>query len=457
MSGISISNHGIRRSPAVHGALILPVLFGLLALLSARADLVDFGGGERLSGHIKAIDAKGRVTLQSELSKAPLVVRPEAVRSIRLDPSINDKLKVPDQEVQLINGDAIPCRVKSMDAEKIEVSTWFAGTLEIPRVYVSALHFGISKPKPILSAAQAVKGWSDSDSWKIDPETFSIISKNVGRISRKLDSPLPEQYIIRFNYTWKRMPNLRFYFAADRLEEGPNNRYILSVNNSGFEVKRQSAKGRIYTTLSLSPRHPTEAWPEGMDIELRIDRSLAEPLFLLFINGELIDRFSDAMKNPPSGPKMMLESSAGRGASNKIRNFEILEWSGDSSDRRKRGETEPGKDTVFDRQGEHFSGKAVDISNFEGRPVILFRHPHAKEPLRIPLDKAASLWFSKPENPEEIGPSRLVFGLVDNGLLHVSSCTMDERRAECVHPLLGKLSIKRRAVSTIKRTKKSEK
>jgi hypothetical protein len=77
--------------------------------------------------------------------------------------------------------------------------------------------------------------------------------------------------------------------------------------------------------------------------------------------------------------------------------------------------------------------------------------------LRIPLDQAASLWFSKPENPGQTGPASLVFGLVDNGLLHVSSCIMDERRVECVHPLLGKLAIKRRAVSTIKRTKKSDK
>lgn len=193
---------------------------------------------------------------------------------------------------------------------------------------------------------------------------------------------------------------------------------------------------------------------DGMDIELRVDRGLDEPLFLLFINGTLIDRFTDPVKNAPSGPNLMLEITGGGRGSNTISDFELLEWSGDSSERRKRAKSSPDSDTVYDRQGEHFSGKAMSIGKHDGRSVIVFQHPHTTEPLRIPLDQAATLWFQpQPAAPENTA-TPLVIGLVDNGLLHVESFTMDKRRAECIHPVLGKLTIKRRAVSTIKPGKK---
>jgi len=462
MSGISISNFRPPGPPPAAKptppALFLCLLVSGLWPLQARADIVNLGEESRVSGHITAIDAEGRVTLDSDLSEKPLRILAEAVKSIHFDPAINDKLAVPDQEIQLSNGDAIPCRIESMDEKSIHASTWYAGKLEIPREYVAALHFGISKPRPVLATAKAIQGWSKSDAWQINEENTSLVSSDTGRIARQLDDPLPERFIIRFRYRWKGSPNLRFHFAADQFDKSPANRYILTINTAGIEIKRQSSRGRTYTTLSQSPRRPETAWPDGMNIELRVDRSLKEPLFLLFINDELVDRFTDAVKTPPSGSGLMLESNAGNRSGNIVSNLEILEWDGDSSNRRKREKSASASDSVYDREGQHFTGRAGSISMYDGRLVIVFHHPRATEPFRIPLDQAASLWFHQPDPAPapDIPETPLVLGLVDNGLLHIESCVMDERHAECTHPLLGKLSIKRRAVSTINPGKKEK-
>jgi hypothetical protein len=434
--------------PKPGASFLLLLAFGLCSL-QAQADVVDLGESARVSGRVTAIDAEGHVTIDSELADHPLRIRAEAVQGVRFDPSINDKLSVPDQEVQLSNGDAIPCRIESMDAKTIRVSTWYAGKLEIPREHVAALHFGISKPRPILVGSKAVQGWSKSDAWTIDTKNSSFKSTGNGHITRKLDSELPERYIIRFHYAWKNSPSLRFHFAANPFDEKSHNRYLLTINVAGFEVKRQSPVGRTYTSLSQSPMRSEIKKNDGMDIELRVDRGLKEPLFLLFINGTLIDRFTDPVKNAPSGPNLMLEITGGGKESNTITDFELLEWSGDSSERRKRVKSSPDSDTVYDRQGEHFSGKAMSIGKHDDRNVIVFQHPHTTEPLRIPLDQAATLWFHPASAAPENTTSPIVLGLVDNGLLHVESCTMDKHRAECIHPILGKLTIKRSAVSTI--------
>jgi len=457
MSGILIFKIGAKapppRNPPVTkpkpGAFLLFLLVSGLWSVQAYADIVDLGGKDRLSGRVTAINAEGRVTVVSELSDEPLIVRPDTVKAIRFDPAIDDKLAVPDQEIQLSNGDAIPCQIESMDDKTIYVSTWYAGKLEIPRAFVAAVHCGISKPRPILGRLKALRNWSESSAWEIDADQSTFTSSGTGRIIRQLDSPLPERFVIRFHYRWKGAPNIRFHFAADQFEEGASNRYILTINSAGIEVKRQSSRGRTYSTLSASRNSPENVWPDGMDVELRIDRSPKEPLFLLFVNGELVDRFVDTVMSPPSDRGLMFESGAGGRSGNVVSNFEILEWDGDSMNRRKREENTVESDTVYDRQGEYFSGRAEGISMHEGRRVIVFKHPHATEPLRIPLDQTASLWLHQPDPAPEIPETRRVLGLVDNGLLHIESLIMDERRSECTHPLLGKLTIDRHAVSSI--------
>lgn len=430
--------------PAAALALAATALAG-----PARADRVLLAGDHLLTGRVTAVD-DGRVTLLGELSAEPLVVQPAALRSVTFAPAAPPGQTAPDQQVQLHNGDVIPCRIESMDDRTIRAATWFAGLLEIPRRHVAALQLGVSEPAVVLAPRDALHGWSESEAWTVDEAEQAINSSDTGRIMRRLDPGLPARFILRFRYEWKGNPGLRFYFADDLPAEGAADRYFLTINTAGMELKRQSTQGRTNHSLASDPRRPNEVSPQGMDIELRVDRKQREPLIHLLVNGDLVGRFVDPVGRAPAGSGLMIESSSGNNSQNIIRQLQVLEWSGEAVTRPRRNDDEdPFLDTVCDRQGERFSGTAERIADENGRRVIVFRHPHAADPLRVPLDQAACLWLRVPADATPAAAPPLTLALTGNGSLQLDSCRIDEQSATCAHPLLGALTIDRRAVAAL--------
>ena len=430
---------------------IHPFLAAGLVLLATRpvnADLVELGDDDRISGRITAIDEQGRVTLNSELSGQPFVVRPEQITRVVFEPGEKPPAKSSDQQVVLRNGDRIPARVLAMDKDAVRVSTWFAGDLVIPRQHVSALHFGVTDPAMVLGGKEASQGWSESEAWTITEEGVFVSGDN-GRIARKIKDGLPARFIVRFRLEWKGSPNLRFYFADDLLDQGTSDRYFITINRAGMELKRQSTRGRTNNSLAQDHRQPSDVSPDGMDIEIRVNRD--ERVLHLLINGDLVDRFVDPLDHVPTGSGLMIESSASGGSVNFVSALEVLEWTDKPQTRSQKFAGDKDSDTVLDRQGEHFSGTAEQISGPADNPRILFRHPHAAEPLQVPLDQAATLFFRQPADAQPPAQPPLSLMLADDGLLALESFLIDDRSARCKHPLLGELTIDRRAIRGLSR------
>lgn len=434
MTGISNSNNP---TAAALAAIIL------LGTASARADTVELGPEDRIAGRVTDVDAQGQVTIQSELSDIPLRILPDTVSRIVFESQGKAPAETPDQQLELHNGDLIPCRVLAMDEDSIRISTWFAGNLEVPRKHAAALHFGVTDPAMLLSTRDAIKGWSESEAWTITDQGV-FVSGGTGLTSRELKPPLPPQFIVRFRYEWKGSPNLRFYFANDLPKQGVADRYMLSINRAGMELKRQSTRGRTNHTLAQDHRQPKDISPDGMDIEIRVNRN--ERILHLLINGDLVDRFIDPVDHVPKGSGLMIESAASGSSSNFVSGLEVLEWTDKPQSRRLKSADDPDNDTVLDRQGEHFSGTAEAIVGAAGKTEIRFRHPHAADPLRVPLDQAAALFFRKPGGEPRAVQPRLALALSDAGSLALESCQIDDKSARCSHPLLGELKIDRRAI-----------
>jgi hypothetical protein len=446
MIGIFRSNNPWPRAAALAAAL------AALSPANLTADRVALGGEHQLSGRVTGIDGDGRVTIVTGLAPEPLVIRPDAVAGVTLAPAGEPAPASPDQEIHLVNGDVIPCRIEALDEHQLRAQTWFAGSLEVPREHLAAIHFGVLDPTLLLDRNEALRGWSQSDAWNADEETGTLASSGTGKINRRLAGELPELYIIRFRYEWKGNPNLRFYFADNLPEEGAGDRYILTINTAGMELKRQSTRGRTNHTLAQDPRRPGELSPNGLDLELRVDRTQREPLLHLLVNGDLVGRFIDPVEQPPSASGLMLESGASGNSSNIVSRLEVLEWGGESATRPQRGDDDPDQDIVCDRQGERFSGTAERITATAIGAAIIFRHPHAAEPLHVPLDQAASLWFRRPPHAHPAAPQpALTLRLVRGGSFQLDSCRIDERSATCTHPLLGPLVIDRRAIESLDR------
>lgn len=435
------------RRPRAAGAGRLAAVCAALVPGLLGADRVTLDGDHQLTGQVTSVDA-GQVTLVSELSAAPLVLQQAAVRAVTFAPP-EAPPQPADQQLHLVNGDVIPCRVESMDERLVRVSTWFAGNLEVPRQHVAALHFNVTEPTLILATTDALRGWSESDAWTADETAQTLTSAGTGKISRQLDPGLPARFIIRFRYQWQGNPGLRFYFADQLDAEGAVDRYFLTINAAGIELKRQSSRGATYSSLAQDPRRPNDVSPDGIDVELRVNREPREPLLHLLLNGDLVGRFVDPFGNAPTGSALVLESTAGGNSNNTIGRLQVLEWAGDSSTRPKRPDDEPDKDAVCDRQGERFAGTAERIAPLDGRPVIVFHHPHAADPLHIPLDQAASLWLRQPQPPPAPPDAPLALTLAGNGSLQLADCRIDAQSATCTHPLLGPLTVDRRAIAAL--------
>ena len=421
----------------------------LIATAVARGDLVEIGDDDRIAGSVTSINQDGQVTLKSELSEQPLLIRPERISRVVFQSDAEPPAGSPDQQLELDNGDRVPCRVLSMDDEAVRITTWFAGELRVPRAHVAALHFGVTDPAMIFGGEQVLDGWSKSEAWSITEEGM-FVSGGVGRTARKVDD-LPARFIVRFRYEWKGNPNLRFYFADSLMDQGTADRYFLTINSAGMELKRQSTSGRINHSLAQDHRRPKEISADGMDIEIRVDRE--ERMLHLLINGDLVDRFIDPVKSVPKGNGLMIESSASGSSANFVSGLEVLEWTDKPQNRRSKNTGDPDKDTVLDRQGEHFSGIAEAITGPASKPEIVFRHPHAAEPLKVPLDQAAALYFRDTERAGGDKPQPLTLALTDDGSLTPESCRVDDRSAVCAHPLLGELKINRRAIRSLSRNK----
>jgi hypothetical protein len=421
----------------------------LLATAAAHGDLVELGDEHRIAGNVTAVDEDGQVTLNSELSDQPLLIRPETITRVVFEPDADPPADSTDQQVELDNGDRVPCRVLSMDDEAVRIKTWFAGELRVPRAHVSALHFGVTDPALLFGGDQVFGGWSKSEAWSIT-EQGMFVSGGVGLTAHPMPDGLPARFIVRFRYEWKGNPNFRFYFANDRPDQGVTNRYMFSINSSGMELKRQSTSGRINTTLTEDRRRAKEISPEGLDIEIRVDRT--QRILHLLINGDLVDRVIDPVDRVPKGNGLMIESSASGSSANFVSGLEVLQWTDDPLNRRIKNTGDPDKDTVLDRQGEHFSGIAESITGPAAKPEIVFRHPHAAEPLKVPLDQAAALFFRKNEGAAVARQKKLVLRLTDDGALTLDSCQVDAGQASCSHPLLGQLKIDRRAIRGLLRT-----
>lgn len=442
MTGTPISN----KPRAVRAAAILA-----LGVATACADEVNLDGGRRVTGTIAAIQADGTTTLQSPIAAQPLRLRGDAVRSVTLTPPAARPPGTRPHALILRNDDVIPCEVAAMDDTKVSIHSAALGDLAVPREAIRAIRFGLHSSKVVLDPADAFKNWAASEAWKITPD--SATSSAVGNTSlAKLK--LPQRFILRCRIEWQGYPNLRLHFADNRLEaSGQADRYFLTFNQAGLELKRQCSSGRAYHSLAVIPKTPdtfvgSPSSTPGFDLEIRVDRPART--LQLSINGELQDTYTDPADAAPADNGLMLLSSSTGNNRNIVRNLSVIEWSP--------GNESPAADIPAAGDADMISvlnapdtmsGVAQSIRVEDGKPAVVFQSPHSDQP--IVVTNTALLTFRKPAAQDQAAGGPLAIELAGNGKLTTRSCTLDPDTISADHPLLGTLKLQRAEIRTISR------
>jgi hypothetical protein len=434
----------------------------LTALLAACAaghaaadDLTLAGGDARLSGTVRAISAQGVVELASELSSESLMLKSGAVEKIEFSNKASAG-EPPSTLIELANGDFLPARLESLNAEKLAVVSPEAGRLEIPRDRVKSLQLGIQRRKLIYQGPRGLEEWSDGGgemkNWAF--ENDALVSRGQAVASKKLR--LSRQFIMRFTLVWQQgtNPNFQIYFADPLVAKGePCDRYYLQFGGAGMEIKREAAKGKRYNTIAIINRIADQFPEHQVKVAVMVNRDTAR--LKLTLNGDSEGEFADPIPDVPDGSGISLVCNTPNNGAQEIRDIEILEY--DDSRRRHRGEErgDAASDSLISREDDRWTGRLIEIRNTKDGARFVFKTGFQEKPVEIPETDVSTVFLSggSTKTADDKRPP-FVLRLSGDGSLGVSSCEFSGDSASAVHPLLGPLSFRRGGILSIERSPK---
>lgn len=438
MTGTNLSEYTIRLLAAA----------GLLAVAAAwpaRADQLQLTGGERISGTVSAINPDGTVVLETPLSPEPLRFKAGSVREVKFTDT--DAAEVTGRcLVTLANGDALPGVIEEIDGQNLTMAGGGAGRMVVPRAVVASLMPGLNHPQVVLSGPDGFDGWKrnpeSAEQWAVEQRAFRV--EGASSISRKPE--LPEQFVVRFKLAWRNNPKFKFSFAADDDQEGEaQDRYYLQFNSGGLEIKRESATDKRYHSLVTLNRLPQQFKGRQVTFEIRVDRR--ERVLELWLNGEPEGKFKDPLSRAPEGGFLVFASDAGEDEMQTISDIEVTEWSPQSG-RGPVGERgDKTKDALLGAEGERFSGKLERTKKGDDGLLYVFKNAFQENAIEVPEDAIAAIYLAEtPEGAASRDKGIYSLRLQDGGLLRVSECVFAGDEVTVVHPLLGKMKLKRTSI-----------
>ena len=418
-----------------------------LAIATAAADEVVLADGSRLTGTMTAMNGDGQVALTSELAFEPFQLRAERIQRVQMTPA---KTALPDDYdamMILASGDHFACDLQGIDGDSVSVRTGFAGDLDIPRKLIGTVQLGVRPRKTIYRGPHNGEGWNIRNGWRYDGNVF--VTDGNGSLSRRFDTP--GSFAVSFRLAWRNNPNIQIFFADDLLENtGRADRYHLSFDGSGFQLKRQIS-GENYPNKDMhSIRRDVSDFPDSqVDIELRVDRKLAQ--VHLYVNGIPEGKYADPMDKTPVGQGIMFLSKVAGDEVMTLQDIKIREW--DPAEDRHRTEERGNlsKDVLITRSSDRGSVEIINLKEGKDGPVIVYKHPHFPDPVELPTTEVSTLFFARPEEMEVAPATSLRMGLRTRGSLSVTACAFGDGHFSVEHPLLGPLEIRREAVERLER------
>jgi hypothetical protein len=418
-----------------------------------RADVVTLtSGAERLTGVLRSIGDDGVLELQSELSNEPLRLRGAMVEKVDFAVSAEDP-EPPAVKVELVNGDVIPCSIVEMDGRGVLVDSPVLGKLRIERRHLAAMQFGIHARKVVYEGPRDGGEWMhpDDDDTTWNYEDGALVAEGQAFASR--DVKLPENFILRYELEWERnaMPSLQVYFCDPLVAVGERcDRYYLQFGSAGFELKRESATGKRYTTIAFVNRMPGEFPDRKLQVELQVDRR--DSSLRLMLDDKAEGEWRDPVGSAPAGGGMALVSQASDGVVQSLRGIAVRE--NDATPQRHRAErrADVNRDSMITRKDERWTGELVGIAATNAGRVLSFKSDFGDKLVELPEADVSTVFFPQSADDSALVPEvSYLLRVADGGVLRIASCRFAEDVAIVNHPLLGSLNLGREKLRVIEK------
>jgi len=433
--------------------MLRSILASSLCLNALATDLVTLNNGDLFKGRVLGL-ADDTITLNSPHSKSPLRIVGDELRHIRFDSADLSENPTHSQVINLKNGDSLPARITGLNDTSLSLDTWYAGPLEVSRKDVDSVYFGTTPQDTIYEGPKNLDEWEHDGEW--DFHNDALRANQAGPIGRKMN--LPEDFILSTTFSWNNSPNLQVIVCADKDSIDPeqsSSNYLLVINSSGLEVRRQLTKeqqGNRYHSL-ISSKLNLNSFKSGnkkLNIELRINRR--EGILHLYLNGEYLSQGIDP-KTPPEGSCVVYKSASSNRRDLQISNIVVKKWDTVTQELRRELRADKKSDTLATEDGDRFSGKIEGFEIIDDQGHFTVASPLLDEPLSVPSKHCAVLYFSETDQGlTERPPFKLA--MQSGGTLSLTEVTLGDHSLSGNHPSLGNLSLNRRILSEITRHKK---
>jgi len=156
--------------------LLLALCFSMATAAPASDDLLQFLDGAVLHGALQSVDASHGLRWQHPDAKTPFDLMPAHVDYVRF-PQAKSLALTPSCHIRFAGGDDLFGSLISLDGQTMQFSTWFGGTMKIPRAAIQTISF-LPKNYSIV-----YEGPADASEWTISTARQNIRLGGVnGRI-----------------------------------------------------------------------------------------------------------------------------------------------------------------------------------------------------------------------------------------------------------------------------------
>jgi hypothetical protein len=407
---------------------------------SSRSDLLEFLNGDVLHGTFLSVDAKGGTRWQHTAIKQVVEINLGSISKIRLDrPKSTNATPRQICSVRLTNNDELLGELISLDDESLNLETWYAGSLSIPRKMIGYIAPGQAKLASIYEGPGGLEGWTvkggggagrigivrgggAGNSWKYANGAF--FSAGNGTIGR--DFKLPPLSNIEFDLSWRGYLQLAISIYSDTLESYGGNSYMMQFNYSSVYMQRMTRNGESSSFGQVE----IPAFNQKAKARVSLRSNKETKTISLLIDGAIVKQWTDRGEFASGGGLVFFQQGQGFA---KISNLRISEWDGKFEDQ-SAASAKSKEDLVKLANNDKISGALKTIK--DGK--MSFNTAFAT--LDVPIERVAQIELSGEKSDkvgQKAGDVRAVF--VDRGTVTFQLERWDDQQVVGNSPNFGKV------------------
>lgn len=333
---------------------------------AAFADVLQFDNGDAVHGKLVSIDSQTGLRWKHPESKEAIDFSMANISRIKLDrrkraPAVAGVNAL--CSVRLTNNDELLGELVSLDEEKVELDTWYAGKVTVLRKMVRSITPTQGGGANLFEGPTGLEGWRQGmgrNAWRYSNGSF--ISTRSGSLGR--DVKLPNSSNIEFDVGWQGSLQLIVCFYTDSIEnyDGNSNAYMLNLNPGYIylqRMKRNSGSAQLGQAQVPSMNQKNK-------VHLSIRSNKEQSGVALLIDGALIQQWKDPAGFAGQGGGLLFYSQGN--SYTKISNIRVSDWDG-KFDQPGAASGKTKEDTVRLANNDKVSGKVQTIR--EGKLVFV--------------------------------------------------------------------------------------